>query len=447
MTQAGGLLLPRACTESLCVSRSPLPLITLTACGETSDPAEGGFGDSASASADETGGTGQNPENPDVGPGLLDPGECLADPREGAWGYKYQCGGAFFAEVGATYDGEDYSVFVPSNYTTGFGENWEPYEHAKVIACCGEYDFDASLTDQPTVAENCLLDFRQQACLSIAVGLAKLIDDGTIPSFGGKAIDVQNWIAQNSTACIAGLVDTHPSPTRLEARWELPANGPWAPQLSDVYVEVFYAQLLETGIYAPEDGPAICTSLNDNNNVFFTDQTQPPLSAGFDVKLESGSGSLLGPVYLGGRVSGAGSFASLTTACTDPNCSYAQFSTDASGTWAIDRMQLFVDGRLIVSNGTDEETLDDVRIELYRQVLGTVQTTLLGTQYVIPARAAHFVVSGKSGDDIVTLAVPNATEITATMSAGEWTVDPFDLVYVDDASNTWTLTVGSSDWL
>ena len=371
----------------------------------------------------------------------------MADARPGAWGYKYQCTGAFFARVGATYDGDDYLIFVPGNSNTPFGDGWEPYEQAKVIACCGEYDYETDFEDQPTVAESCMLDFRQQACISIAVGLAKLIDDGDIPNPLGKATDIQNWIAQNTTACIAGLVDTDPDPLRLEALWNLPSTGPWSPQLSDVFVEVIYASLTADGVYAPEGGPDTCESLNDNNQEVFTDQTVPPLSAGFDVTLESGGGFLLGPVYQGARVSGSGDFGSLTTSCTDPTCSAAHFSVDSTGVWAIDRMQLFVDGPLVVSNGTDDETIDDARIELWRQVQGTVQVTRMGTQYVIPAGAGFFVISGKSGGEVVTIPVPNATSITATLTAGEWAVSPFDLVYVDDASNTWTLTVGSSDWL
>ena len=286
-----------------------LSLSLIAACGETIDPDEGGFGDSARA-----GGTGDEPGSPaDVGAGLLDPGECLADARPGAWGYKYQCTGAFFARVGATYDGDDYLIFVPGNSNTPFGDGWEPYEQAKVIACCGEYDYETDFEDQPTVAESCMLDFRQQACISIAVGLAKLIDDGDIPNPLGKATDIQNWIAQNTTACIAGLVDTDPDPLRLEALWNLPSTGPWSPQLSDVFVEVIYASLTADGVYAPEGGPDTCESLNDNNQEVFTDQTVPPLSAGFDVTLESGGGFLLGPVYQGARVSGSGDFGSLTT--------------------------------------------------------------------------------------------------------------------------------------
>src|SRR5690606_13641366 len=120
----------------------PLSLVLLIAgCGETKNPAAGAFDDGGSA--DGTGETGGSP--PDVGAGLLDPGECLADPRPGAGGYKYQCEGSFIAYIGFTYDNEPLALYIPAAEFTDFGH--EPYEQAKVMACCGEYDDETSLYD------------------------------------------------------------------------------------------------------------------------------------------------------------------------------------------------------------------------------------------------------------------------------------------------------------
>lgn len=385
---------------------------------------------------------------PDFGTGLLGPGECLTDERPGVWGYKYQCKGAFIAHLGVTHNGNDYAFYIPAVVTTPFGDGVEPYEHAKVIACCGEYDETKYFHEQTTFAENCLLDFRQQACMSLAAGLKTLIDEGTVPLvFRPKAKKVQNWIAENTSACIAGFVDTHANATLLQATWNLPDDGPWTPTLDDVYVKIDYASA--ASVYRPEPGTELCNSLHDNNDKLFADLSGTPLPNSYKVELDEADGDLLGPVYGGSRISGAGDFASLATSCSDPYCSIASFSDDSTtGSWAIDRMVLYVDGPLVVSNGVSNETITDGRIELYKQAHGTITYVGGVFEYTIPAGAAHFLVVGASSGDVATLPLPNTTDITATLlSNGVWLFDPFEIEYVDDLSNTWTLTVNASEWL
>ena len=109
--------------------RQVIPLLAAAsllapACGETIDPSEGGFGDSASYSAaGETGGTGGSEG---VGPGELEPGECVADPKDGVWGYKYQCGGYFMAHIGFMYEGEPGELWIPRFGETHFGDAMSP---------------------------------------------------------------------------------------------------------------------------------------------------------------------------------------------------------------------------------------------------------------------------------------------------------------------------------
>ncbi|MCA9697588.1 MAG: hypothetical protein KC431_08690, partial [Myxococcales bacterium] len=136
-------------------------LLPLLACGETIDPDPGTL---------DTGGDDADTEvQPDPGP--LAQGECVTEPVAGVTGSLHQCNGLFLANIGFTYDDQDLALYVPSSKITRFGQGYEPYEQPKVMACCGLYDPDSELIDQPALAENCFIDFRQQVCMSIAINL------------------------------------------------------------------------------------------------------------------------------------------------------------------------------------------------------------------------------------------------------------------------------------
>lgn len=407
---------------------------TLGACGETVDPKEGNF----------DGTTGEFAAGP------LEPGECLTFPQAGVYGYKHQCNGYFLAAVGFTYDETGYELFIPEASLTFFGDGREPYEQAKVIACCGAYDEEEEEEFWPVYAENCMADFRQQACMSITTALKTAIDDGQVPNLAkSKAIEVQNWLAERTTECMIalGTSDSEPDPEFMTSIWNLPNNGPWAPQLEDVYLKIYFTSI--SGLHLPET-PDTCDSLHDNDAMVFTDQSAPPFSNTFDVDLDEADGELSGPVYGGARITGSGDFASLSTSCSAPYCSTASFSMPEVGNeWALDRLVLYADGPLVVSNGTLYETITDARVELYKQAIGDITTYGSGfTFFTIPAGGAHFVVVGKSGGEIVTLPVSTSTVFTmASMGGGAWWWNEFELEYVDDASDTWTLTVSQSEWL
>ncbi|MCA9701221.1 MAG: hypothetical protein KC431_27110, partial [Myxococcales bacterium] len=83
-------------------------------------------------------------------------------------GILHQCNGLFVANIGFTFKGNDLALYVPSINVTKFGHGYEPYEQPKVMACCGLHNTLLDLADQPAIAENCFVDFRQQACMSIA---------------------------------------------------------------------------------------------------------------------------------------------------------------------------------------------------------------------------------------------------------------------------------------
>ena len=141
----------------------PVALFLATGCGQTQDPVDGSFEDGLG------GETGNLPQ--DFGSGELESGECISDPREGVYGIKHQCDGWFFARIGYTYEGDSPWFPIPEPDTVSFGPDDEPYEQAKVMACCGEAEEGKTFYEQPHFAESCLLDFRQQACISLAIGL------------------------------------------------------------------------------------------------------------------------------------------------------------------------------------------------------------------------------------------------------------------------------------
>ena len=405
--------------------------LTVGACGQPIDPVAGNFGGS------ETGGYEQGP---------MAPGECIfTEPQEGVYGYKHQCNGAYIASIGGLYNEQEFLFYIPQADINPFGDGHEPYEQTKVMACCGEYDSEQE-EYWPTYASNCMSDFRQQACRSLAAGLETRINDGTVPvAVKGKAVEIQKWIALRTTECMDALEaeDEFGAPDWLGSTWDLPNNGPWAPDVSDVYLTIYWAEIED--VYLPEE-PEICHSLHDNDTNVFTDQSSTPLINAYPVELDEADGDLLGPIYGAGRINGSGDFASLSTSCSDPFCSTASFSVGSSSDFAIDSMVLYADGPLVVTNGTLAETVTDVRIELYEQALGFA-TCVTSCTYTVLAGDAHFVVVGVNGGDDATLALPNSTNITATVSGGVWSLDPFEIEYVDDLSETWTLTVNSSEWL
>jgi hypothetical protein len=276
------------------------------------------------------------------------------------------------------------------------------------------------------------------------LGLAELIDDGTIPQlYKAKAIEIQNWISQHGDECIAGFVDTVEHAQVLAATWKLPNSGPWAPDITDVYVTIDSAHI--SNVSSPSDGPTTCDDLSDNNGIFFSDHSARPLTTIYEARLGAGHGTLTGPVYVGAPITGTGDFASRSTNCTGLNCSTAGFSVDGNS-WAIDHLELRGDGPLTVTNGIATGVLTDVRLELYAQARGSAMTAGAST-YTVPVGAAYFIAVGHDGDDTVTLPVKNSTPIVGTLDQGVWSLEPFELAYQDDLGNTWTLTVSATNWL
>ncbi|EDM74865.1 hypothetical protein PPSIR1_20074 [Plesiocystis pacifica SIR-1] len=432
-----------------------LGLLLAGCAGDTKPPDSGNFDDEASAGANDSG----LPLPIDVGVGELDPGECIAGEKNGedgaAWGYVHQCGGVWWGRIGFTFEGTGLDLYVPSaDGWAHFGQGHEDYLESKVMACCGPHDPQLPLADQPTYAENCMLDLRQQVCMSISAGLESAIESGDIPKLK-ETVDLQNWIADNTTACMKGLEDTNDSPTGLKAKWEIPPAGtPWDESdfdIQDVYVEVILANLSD--LYRPPaiEGAPICDSLNWNRDHLF-ERGLPPSGPGIDAVLESGAGMMLGPVIdpeSGTPLQLGTTFASLDTSCTGLDCSRLSLSADAStNTWSLDELRLIPEPRLTAEVAGQTIVVEQSRIELYGDAKGQLGMAGGVSEYRLAAGDAQFVVRAEVAGEMVMLFAHSSTDLVAVSdSAGGWELQPFELVYTDAQGDAWTMTVSATQWL
>lgn len=290
----------------------------------------------------------------------------------------------------------------------------------------------------------------EQICRSLAYGLAAQIKDDTVPGPQKPAArDVQQFLAANTQTCINTFFAEWPPSTpnwifsfsSISGEWNLPGDQDYSTDFTNV--QATFSSTI-TDVWAPE-GPDTCTDLSSNDHEIIFDAIQP-LDIDLDIYLDNADGDLIGPVYGGAQIAGSADFASDLTSCTDPKCSRASISYDGNNAFSIDRMSLYVDGALVVSNGVDAETIYDGRIDLLTPATGTWSIVGGDTVYEIPSGGAEFLVTGQSDGDFATLAVSLTTSITATESAGDWTFDAFTLTFTDDSSNLWTADVGTSVW-
>jgi len=248
---------------------------------------------------------------------MIEPGQCLTNGKDGpmgpAFGYKYQCGGYFHSEIVYESEGAVYAYSVPAILDSWFGDGYEPYKEAKVMACCGEYDDAKAFEEQKHIGLNCIMDARQQACLSMVIWLG-----GHIKQVSGSrkttVTAIRDYIKDNLSECMAGLGDGFPSDLAYNVHsstWYLPTL---AAEL-DLVVGIW-------DVHAPAT-PELCNSLTHNDGNVFS-QESSPLAYTIHLDLDEADGDLLGPVHGGGPVTASAAFASMMTSCSVPSCSYAR---------------------------------------------------------------------------------------------------------------------------
>lgn len=209
----------------------------------------------------------------DVGPGMLEPGECLTNGKDGpggtAFGYMYRCNGGLSASVEYIYDGAPYNIIfgLSAGQSSQFGEGHDTYWWPKVMACCGEYDDNLSFEDQPEFALSCLMDAREGVCWGAYYALSDQQYDLPNGAHKNAVEEMRIYVLSHLTECLAGLGTDFPTtPTGHYDQWSLPTN--W--QSEDLTgAQVSYIASIESVTWPEYDYPNnmyTCESLHENDH-------------------------------------------------------------------------------------------------------------------------------------------------------------------------------------
>lgn len=322
----------------------------------------------------------------------------------------------------------------------------EPYLLTQVMACCDPYGDESDLDEY---LDFCAADLAQQICSSMSLRIEHLINDGMLPKTA-ESTAIQKWIATHQNDCFDALwVGNQGSePGELAGSWSVPNKPAWKVLIKDFTITIDSAAVIDVSLPEGAVDYLDCTNNAHNDTEIF--ESMVPSSPGiiYDISLASaGPASLSGPIVMGGPVTGAESLTSQANDCAEPWCSNARLTVDGpSGTWQIEDMNLFVNGRAALQNGSAMLPIERASVRLHETSVGSFVTDISGTVYTIPARGAHFVVSGASEVGVGLQLLSNASPITAHASVSGWMFDGFVLDHVDANGDTWTLTLPSMTW-
>ncbi|MFV8752018.1 hypothetical protein ACNOYE_15845 [Nannocystaceae bacterium ST9] len=355
--------------------------------------------------------------------------------------------GDLFSSLAFTIGGDDCSDLLGAGWCSQsfvFGVNFEPYAAAEVIACCGEYDAQYAATYK----QHCVYDMYQQLCISLSERLQAAIDDGVFGNYDDEAAQIQVWIANHYLECFDALRANDSATTpEVVSHWTLGDFG----DLQDVSLNI-EAPTEIYGVNLPQDPSEwlSCNSANGNNDQVFEDAHTPNggIVIGVDLAADLDA-DLVGPSILGGTVKASATF---DEDCGPRGCPSAEFSHDhMSSRFTLEEFDVFEDDAVVITNGAASLTADRLQIRLWTQadgyeVLDSASGLLSG--YEIPAGAAQFVVSGLTADvGSNRFMTVNSTDIEITEHRGLWTLESFDLEFIDGNGGRWTITIDESRWI
>lgn len=402
---------------------------------------------------EESGESGETGETGEEGPAEFPVGDCRHNPNQDNpddYGWRYQCEGHLYASI--DFDAplgndcesllaercHEHHIFGPSNDT---------YESPDVMACCGQYD--------PAVKDEyigfCDYDLIQQVCISMAKRLEKMVGDGSFGAYAGQGAKLQQWVAVNYVDCFNSLLmnDTAPESGKLISSWAIPNNPDW-PDLDNFVISIDDGTRV-TGMIQPGDPSEwlACSSALDNNDSIFEDGTTPGGGVVHGVELAGNlDGALGGPSLFGGSVAATVHF---SPNCASKGCSTATLwqVADASALLLAD-LTLFADAFVIANGNGMSMVVDSARISLYEQAKAKPRYASAGTGeidgFVIPPGDAFFLFSGVAGDVADHYLARNSRAVEIAYTNGAWEIQPFEIAYVDERGETWSVSLGASQW-
>ncbi|EDM75091.1 hypothetical protein PPSIR1_00355 [Plesiocystis pacifica SIR-1] len=410
-------------------------------CSDDVDPATGNFPNSG----DEIGDTGFSPY--DLGPGPLMGQECLTSIKPGAYGYKAQCEGLFLTSLAWTHNGIPQFFTIPSDGGGGFGNDYESYEDAKVMACCAPYDNDETLAEQPHFAHNCMMDARQLACSSMASALGHFIGSNDLPNDEEQALEnLRGYLSSESgqTECIDRMGEGHDemSPMVVSSEW-LMDPGLWGVQS----VETIEMKMVVTvtDIDQP-DSPTICESLHENGDEFL-EPVDPPFGDAHILSLVDGMALAAGPTSGAYTFPGQLEMASLLSSCRPGRCSRMSFAPTSGGELYLEELKLYPAQPVTLTILGEKVEVHDPRIELYGSAAGSWYHGEGVNTFSSNPGQARFMIVGECLGEWVTLPAVGSSAISITEMGDEWFAKRFELMHEDGNLDAWTIAVPETEWL
>ncbi len=374
---------------------------------------------------------------------------CILAP-DGAVRAVHQCTGTLDATLSFTAIGKTCSEHLGSEGCVEehvFGLGVEPYELAKVIACCDPYEPETS--DIDVYIDYCSADMTQQICHTISTRIKNLIDDGQLPKTA-ESTALQTYIAENEDECYSALWAGNVTmvPGQLQSSWTVPNKAAWAAVIQDLTVTVNSGVISDITAPELESDFIECDGIDYNNDQIFEEAAQPTPVLPLHLQLASVSRlGLTGPTIIDDPVVGLGLLASAATGCLAPFCSDASIAIDPkSSTGTIEDLNLFVDGTFTLSSGTSTFAIDRGSVRLYGVSSGRHNAGPNSSSLEFPPRSMVFTVAGASGAGVRLVLMSNSTSVVAKLAGGTWTLEKFSLDYIDRSGDTWLLAVPATTW-
>ena len=269
----------------------------------------------------------------------------------------------------------------------------------------------------------------------------------SFPTFETEAENIIEHLSKYVGDCVDALIinDTDSTPGHLDSHYTLPNSGYW-PSFKDFTI---YVDIGDIDDFDPTG--ATCHGMDASDDWIFE---KPQASLGGTLYNTVLSASMTidldGPSIFGSPVSGSAPM------CTPTNCSAnwesnAVFEVDATD-FALQEFNLFASSNGTLRNGSGSYDLADVRVMLADAALGYVTSSPVAPDvYSIDPGDASFWLVGTDPYDPTTTEYVHALNSTSIDGAynsgtGEWSLDAFEMEYVDYNSDVWTITVPASSW-